>query len=136
MSVNFAKRKRLVQKMHQDKHATKIQAQWRGKVARNRLGDKKLPIISENIDRSAINRTELTETYKQEWPTPILENFENVDSFTVWPNLNGESKESWNWLKEHSKILIRCVTWNLCGNSPPLKEEIKKLIVPLNKYVY
>ena len=126
MGDDIAKRKLLVQKMHQGKHATKIQAQWRGKHIRNKMMNSKTQTPADSTLKSDF-------VYKQEWPDPVIENFTSIDGSTSWPNLDDSSKESWQWLQRNSKLLIRCVTWNLCGNSPPSKEEIRRLILPLNK---
>ena len=74
-----------------------------------------------------------------EWPEPLREAFDQPlvastgREAVLWPELEASSRQSWGWLLQHRRLIVRCVTWNLCGLQPPSKEEIQKLVIPLNR---
>jgi len=154
-----ANRKLKIQKLHEEKHATAIQAQWRGKMIRQQLVENEIssdvdedeleastaaPEVAKDMNVEQIREeaairtdTEFLKSKNQEevssWPKVLVENFESPLEGSAWPELSGHSSLCWKWLMENKKIVTRCVTWNLCGNNPPSKEEIQKLVLPLNK---
>jgi hypothetical protein len=156
----IASRKLKIQKLHEEKHATSIQAQWRGKMIRQQIAnnaneqdvdddDDELeasmapPEAAKDMNVEQIREQAAIRTHAallesggedaSSWPTALVENFDSPVPNTSWPDLAGESSICWKWLMENNKIITRCITWNLCGNNPPCKEDIQKLLVPLNK---
>ena len=65
------------------------------------------------------------------WPEPFEENNENNE---LWPNLSADLEEVEKWVLENKRILMRCITWNLCAKDPPHTSEMKRKLIPQNKY--
>ena len=156
MTDKVANRKLRIEKMHEEKHATAIQAQWRGKMIRKQVVESSptldddedvIPTAPEDVKDLNVEQLREMQALKVEsetltkvheptlWPETLIENFEHpvADHTVPWPLLDGDSKVSWEWLLDYRKLIIRCVTWNLCGNQPPTRDEIRKLVLPLNK---
>ena len=101
------------------------------------LAEEQMGMAAANVEA----RTVLMESIKQVdekplWPEPLVENFEALTLDKIsWPVFSDGSAECWKWMLEHKKLVMRCITWNLCGKPPPRKEDIQKLLLPLNKYV-
>lgn len=49
------------------------------------------------------------------------------------PPLQQEAIKNIEWVREHSALLVRTVTWNLCANNPPSTEFLSG-IIPRNRF--
>eukprot|EP01038_Epipyxis_sp_PR26KG_P005682 gene5682-7844_t len=65
------------------------------------------------------------------WPKPFVEDNESNEH---WPDLSQDDSLIEKWVIENKKILMRCVTWNLCAKDPPAIEDLKKKLLPPNKF--
>ena len=83
---------------------SRVQARWRGYTVRQRK--------------------------KFRWPVPLSDDFSKP---IMSPPLLQDGAKNIEWIKEHSALLIRTVTWNLCGNSPPSTESLSG-IIPRNRF--
>lgn len=101
---------------------------------------------NEEIEASAaVQTTETNIDDPLKWPDVVIENFNkplidvksNIDDANrnmPWPELSEDSIKVWKHLKTFRKLIVRCITWNLCGKAPPATDDIRKLVIPLNKF--
>lgn len=86
------------------------------------------------IDPVAITALETADN-DNEWPRPFVDTFELPDADMKWPKLDTKSKdEVMKWIFINKSILIRTVTWNMHAKKPPSKENINRVLLPLNKF--
>jgi hypothetical protein len=90
-----------------------------------------------NIDSSNINSNVPlssgggSEKFVKEHPWPDA--FEAED-LTTFPDLTSSGPEVEQWVVNNEQMLARTVTWNLAANAPPPVEEVKKILLPSNRY--
>jgi hypothetical protein len=71
------------------------------------------------------------------WPATSHDDFNILETFGSWPDLeSSDDLAHRGWVIKNQKLLARAVTWNMCANDPPAKEEVQKVLLPLNKSVY
>lgn len=73
-------------------------------------------------------KSEKANNDKHEWPEPFVEDFGDD-----WPDLEQDDSKVENWAFENKRILLRVVTWNLCANAPPDVEQLRNIVLPVNR---
>ena len=72
-----------------------------------------------------------------EWPATLSECKDAVEGDIKWPLLgSSKSRRSCQWLMRHKRVLVRCVTWNMCGKQPPPVKEITRTVLPVNRLLH
>jgi hypothetical protein len=70
------------------------------------------------------------------WPATSHDDFGALDALGSWPNLESTDDVAHReWVMKNQKLLVRVITWNMCANDPPPKEEVQNALLPLNKSV-
>jgi hypothetical protein len=64
------------------------------------------------------------------WPTPLDEPLDGAD----WPDLSHTGPDVEQWVVSHGHMLVRNVTWNLAAKAPPSMEEVRKVLLPPQKF--
>ena len=72
------------------------------------------------------------------WPCPLEHEVELLQQqgSAAWPDLSAarSNEEVEMWIRQHGKITVRAVTWNLAGKQPPAGEALARQLVPPDRY--
>ncbi len=71
------------------------------------------------------------------WPEPFSDDFNSIggDVKLPWPDLSIHDKDKVvDWIFEKQRILLRAITWNMQASPPPPIDEVRKTLLPLNRY--
>ena len=72
------------------------------------------------------------------WPRPLEDEVElaQQQGSAAWPDLSAarSNEEVEMWIRQHGKITVRAVTWNLAGKQPPGGEALARQLVPPDRY--
>lgn len=88
-------------------------------------------IAEETIAIKSKNSFILSQAPIDGWPAPIKENFDET-----WPNLSDSKHHVPDWIVNNECLLIRSVTWNLCGKKPPPDSAVVERLLPKDKFVF
>jgi hypothetical protein len=92
---------------------------------------------AQQLDQQQGESTEDADSRKPSvWPDSHHDSFTTIgDTEVAWPDLTNSNPESvLQWVLQHQQVLIRTVTWNMQANDPPPVDEVRKTLLPLNRY--
>ena len=132
-----ALRKAKTQELRMSGFVSKIQAIARMKIARSHVAKLRLAVDSERANPGSSKKESASPIDSiATWPNHFYDNFSKpLHSIGSWPVLSSSDQSGiQSWVKEHKKILIKLVTWNLEANTPPPIDQVRSCLIPENKF--
>jgi hypothetical protein len=89
-----------------------------------------------NINPAQSSILESRGNFESIWPEPICDNYDYIgDTELPWPDLSVHDKEKIvDWMIDKQRILLRAITWNMQAAPPPPIDDVRKNLLPLNRY--
>lgn len=93
--------------------------------------------ISQELGVVELERTTTNVDIPVDWPR-VLDEEATSPELTSWPNLGSTTTiaECESWIKQHGKIILKTITWNLAAKLPPVQDATSQLLSPNRYHIY